>query len=61
MPDIVANTIAFISEPISKLTGKPPLITKGELSVLRRKGKPNGIKIKTKLGWEPTSFEEGLN
>ncbi|MCC5918027.1 MAG: NAD-dependent epimerase/dehydratase family protein [Cryomorphaceae bacterium] len=60
MPDIVANAIAFISEPISKLTGKPPLITKGELSVLRRKGKPNGMKIKTTLGWETTSFEEGL-
>ena len=60
MPDIVANAIAFISEPISKLTAKPPLITKGELSVIRRKGRPNGMKIKSTLEWETTSLEEGL-
>jgi len=60
MPDFIANTIASIGEPISRLTGKPPLITKAELSVLRRKGRPNGMKIKKKLGWKTTPFEIGL-
>jgi nucleoside-diphosphate-sugar epimerase len=60
MPDFIASTIAFVSEPISGITGKSPLLTKAELSVLRRKGRPNGLKIKAALGWEPTSFEEGL-
>lgn len=60
MPDFIANAIAFIGEPISKMTGKAPLITKAELRVLRRKGRPNGMKIKKQLGWETTPFEAGL-
>jgi len=60
MPDVIANTIASIGEPISKLMGKPPLITKAELSALRRKGRPNGMKIKKKFGWKTTPFEVGL-
>jgi dihydroflavonol-4-reductase len=60
MPDFIASTIALINEPISGITGKPPLLTKGELSVLRRKSRPNGIIIINTLGWAPTSFEEGL-
>lgn len=60
MPDFIANTIAFIGEPISELTGKPPLITKAELSVLRRKGRPNGMNIRKKLDWKTSPFEVGL-
>lgn len=60
MPDFIAKTIAFIGEPISKLTGKPPLITKSELNVLKRKGRPNGIKIRKELGWQTTPFDIGL-
>lgn len=60
MPDFIASTIALISEPISKLTGKPPVITKGELSVLKRVGRPNGIKIREYLGWTTTPFEKGI-
>lgn len=60
MPYFIANTIAVIGEPISKLTNKPPLITKAELNVLKRKGKPNGMKIREKLGWETTQFEVGV-
>lgn len=60
MPDFIANMIAYIGEPISKFTGKPPLITKSELNVLRRSGRPNGSKIKNELGWKTTSFSNGL-
>jgi dihydroflavonol-4-reductase len=60
MPDFIASTIAFISEPISKLTGKPPVITKGELSVLRRIGRPDGMKIRESLDWRTTPFEVGI-
>lgn len=60
MPDIIANSIAYVGEPIAKLTGKPPLITKSELKVLRRKGKPNGRKIRIELEWKTTSFKIGL-
>jgi len=60
MPDFIARTIASINEPFSKLTGLPPLITKAELSVLKRKGKPNGLKIKKILDWKTISIEKGL-
>ena len=60
MPDFIATLIASIGEPISKLTGKPSLITKSELKVLRRKGRPNGMKIRKKLGWKTTPFQKGL-
>ena len=60
MPDLVADLIASIGEAISKLIGKAPLITKSELGVLRRRGRPNGSKIKEQLGWETTSFDDGV-
>ena len=60
MPGWTARVIAFVGEIISKLTKKPPLISVGELSVLRRPGRPSSDKAKTELGWQTTSFEEGL-
>ncbi len=60
MPDVIATLIASVGEPVSKLTGKPPLITKSELKVLKREGRPNGMKIRKKLGWKTTSFDLGL-
>lgn len=60
MPDFIADMITFIGEPISKLTRKPPLITTSELDILRRKGRPNGMKAQKELGWKTSSFDVGL-
>ena len=60
MPDIMAGLIAGTGELIAKFTKGKPLISKGELGVLRRKGRPSAAKAKTKLGWQPTPFKDGL-
>lgn len=60
MPGWTASMIASIGEMISVLTKKPPLISHGELGVLRRKGRPSAEKAKRELGWTPTPFKQGL-
>lgn len=60
MPDFLAGLIASTGELISKITKGKPLISKGELGVLRRKGRPSAAKAKKRLGWAPTPFDEGL-
>ncbi len=60
MPGWTARLIAFAGELVSKLTRKPPLISSSELSVLRRPGRPSSEKARAELGWETTSFREGL-
>ncbi len=60
MPGWTARAIAFVGEFVSKLTQKPPIISSGELSVLRRPGRPSSHKARTELGWQTTSFGEGL-
>jgi dihydroflavonol-4-reductase len=61
MPDFMAGIIAGTGEMVSKITKGKPLISKGELGVLKRKGRPSAEKAKTQLGWEPTSFNAGLS
>ena len=60
MPDFMAGMIAGTGELISKITKSKPLISKGELGVLKRKGRPSAAKANDKLGWTTTSFVNGL-
>ncbi|MEE9433757.1 MAG: NAD-dependent epimerase/dehydratase family protein [Sphingorhabdus sp.] len=60
MPDILAGLIAGTGELISKITGSKPPISKGELGVLQRAGRPSSAKARSKLGWSSRSFEDGL-
>ena len=60
MPGWSASLIAGVGELVSKFTRKPPLISAGELGVLKRKGRPSAQKAKQDLGWVPTPFLAGL-
>ena len=60
MPDWLASLLASISEPLSRLTGKRPLLTRSELGVLRRTGRPSAAAARNELGWEPVPFATGL-
>ena len=60
LPDWLANLLARVGEPLARLTGKRPLMTRGELGVLRRTGRPSAAAARRELGWEPVSFAEGL-
>ena len=61
MPGWTASLIATSGEMISGLTRKAPLITRGELGVLQRTGRPSAEKAKRELGWTPMPFSEGLS
>ena len=60
MPGIMAGLIAGTGELISKITGSKPLISKGELGVLQRIGRPSSAKARSELGWSSRFFEDGV-
>jgi len=60
LPGWTAALIAEAGELMASVIGKRPLISRGELSVLRRKGRPSSEKAKRDLGWQPRTFEVGL-
>lgn len=60
MPIWVAEIISGSGEFISKFTGKPPLIPRGQLEFMQWGAIPDSQKAKKKLGWKPISFEEAL-
>ena len=60
MPGILAGLIAGTGEMIAKITGSKPLISRGELGVLQRTGRPSNAKARSELGWNSRFFEDGL-
>jgi dihydroflavonol-4-reductase len=60
MPMAVAKMVAAAGEFVSRFTGKPPLLPKGQLEFLHYGAVPSGEKAMNELGWKPRSFEEGL-
>jgi len=60
MPGWIATLLSHSGEMASRFTKKPPLVSRAELSVLRRKGRPSSAKIRTDLGWTTTPFSKGV-
>jgi len=60
MPIAIAKIVASVGEFVSGLTGKPPLLPKGQLEFLQYGAVPSGEKAMRELGWKPRSFEQGL-
>jgi len=60
MPVWFAKVFAFVGETLSSITKKNPLLSRGELTFLQWQAKPISKKAKEELGWNPTSFEDGL-
>jgi dihydroflavonol-4-reductase len=52
--------MAAAGEPLARLTGKPPLLPRGQLHFLLWNAKPDSTRAQERLGWEPTPLEEGL-
>jgi dihydroflavonol-4-reductase len=61
MPIAIAKVVASVGELVSGLTGKPPLLPKGQLEFLQYGAMPSGAKAMRELGWKPRSFEQGLS
>ena len=60
MPLWVARAVSSVGEFISGLTGKPPLIPKGQLYVLMWQARPSCRRACEELGWDPVPFDEGV-
>jgi dihydroflavonol-4-reductase len=60
MPAPIAKAMAAAGEPIARLTGKPPLLPKGQLHFLLWNAAPDSSKAQRELGWQPTPIEEGV-
>ena len=61
MPLPVVKMVSNLGEAIAKLSGKPPLIPKGQLHFLLWGAIPDSSKAKKELGWTPTNLTEGLS
>lgn len=61
MPLPLVKTVAVMGEWLSGLTGKPPLIAKGQLHFLLWKAIPDSTKAQKKLGWKPTPLKAGID
>jgi dihydroflavonol-4-reductase len=60
LPLGMAQGMAGASEFLAKLTGKPPMIAKGQLHFMQWQAFPVGRKAQRELGWTPTPLREGL-
>ncbi len=61
MPLPVVKAVSAAGEWLAKLTGKPPLIPKGQLHFLLWKALPDSTKAKRELDWNPTPLKTGID
>jgi nucleoside-diphosphate-sugar epimerase len=60
LPVPLAKAMAAVGEPIARLTGKPPLLPKGQLLFFLWNAAPDSAKAQRELGWTPTPIEDGV-
>ncbi len=60
LPATAAKAMAAAGAPIAALTGKPPLMPKGQLHFFLWNAAPDSSKAQRELGWKPTPLDEGL-
>ena len=60
MPLWLGKLVAHAGEAFSDLSGRPPLIPKGQLHFLQWQARPNAAHAKERLGWRPRPFADGL-
>jgi nucleoside-diphosphate-sugar epimerase len=60
LPVPAARALAAGSEALSRVTGRPPLVSRGQLYFFAWNAAPDSTKAQTELGWKPTRLEEGI-
>jgi dihydroflavonol-4-reductase len=60
MPVPLARALAGGGELLSRATGRPPLLPRGQLTFFLWNATPDAGKARRELGWEPTPLDEGL-
>ena len=60
MPTFVAHAVATAGELLSRVTGRPPLISRGQVHFIGLYARPSSRRIQSELGWKPTPLRDGL-
>ena len=60
MPLGIVKAVAALGEWWAGITGKPPLVPKGQLHFLQWQALPQNDRARKMLGWSPTPLREGL-
>jgi dihydroflavonol-4-reductase len=60
MPSFVAHAVATAGELLSRVTGRPPLISRGQVHFIGLYARPSSRRIQRELGWKPTPLRDGL-
>jgi nucleoside-diphosphate-sugar epimerase len=49
-----------LDPPVRRRSGRPPLVSRGQLYFFAWNAAPDSTKAQTELGWKPTRLEEGI-
>jgi dihydroflavonol-4-reductase len=60
LPKGIAKVLAVAGEAVARVTGKPPLLPKGQLHFLLLGVRPVTERARNELGWIPTPLHEGI-
>jgi dihydroflavonol-4-reductase len=60
MPSFVAQAVAMGGELLGRVTGRPPLISRGQVHFIGLYARPSSRRIQSELGWKPTPLRDGL-
>lgn len=60
LPVPLAKAMAAAGAPLARVTGKAPLLAKGQVHFLLWNAAPDASKAQRELGWEPTPLDEGI-
>lgn len=60
LPAPLAEAIAGFGAAVARITRRPPLLPRGQLTFLRWNARPDSSKARSELGWEPTPLEGGM-
>jgi dihydroflavonol-4-reductase len=56
----VTRALAGAGEAVARVTRRPPLLPRGQLTFLLWNARPDSSKAQRELGWTPTPLDEGF-
>jgi dihydroflavonol-4-reductase len=60
MPTWLARLVAGGGEVLARVTGRPPLISRGQVHFIGLHARPSSRRIQQELGWKPTPLRDAL-
>jgi dihydroflavonol-4-reductase len=60
MPVPVARAVSALTEGVSRISRRPPLLPRGQLHYILWQARPDSSKAQRELGWRQTPLDEGV-